>query len=105
MPTLPASTRNRGVARRGVAMRGSSPSKYGQPGAKPLVPRRAVVARQTVGFLVDPRNVANRKAVDVQFFVSECHRFSIAIKISLLMKAAIIRIAVTGLTPTPNSVS
>src|SRR5262249_8406400 len=35
--TLPAGTRVRGVGRRGVAMRGSSPARYAKPGAKPSI--------------------------------------------------------------------
>jgi hypothetical protein len=38
-----------------------------------LVTRRAVVARQAVGFLVDPGDGTDRKAVGVKLLVSEAH--------------------------------
>ena len=37
IPTEPAGTCGRGVARRGVKMRCDSPPRYGKPGAKPIM--------------------------------------------------------------------
>jgi hypothetical protein len=47
--------------------------RYRLTGAQPLVTRRAMVARQAIGFLVDPGDVTDREAVDVKLLVSEAH--------------------------------
>ena len=49
--------------------------RYRLTGAQPLVTRRAMNALQRRGFLVDPGDVSDRQAIDVQSLVSECHSF------------------------------
>ena len=49
--------------------------RYRLTGAQPLVTRRAMNALQRRGFLVDPGDVSDRQAIDVQSLVPECHLF------------------------------
>ena len=60
IPTEPAGTRSRGVARRGAAIRGSTVPKYGKPGRNPIMNTRYVrpVCRATTSASDSPANAA-----------------------------------------------